>query len=447
MATGKRPPSGSPGGRRRRPASTIDLKATEIASHPVAPEERAEAPTAEPASAPQAEAAFRPPEPPRHDPYPPRHDPEPPRHDPFPQPPDPPPRGSGPPREPGPRFARPSIAWLPPDVPWPLIGAGAVGAAMLLLPLLLLWLAGAWSTPPDPASVLQPRLAAIEAQLRELAARPQPPSIDPKSIDELAARLGKLEAAVAAPRPPQTDPAVLERLAASESATKALVDQMAALSQRVIDTAQQANDAAAAARDARTHADSAIATAIDSHSNTRAAAAGSDRAVRLALLASALRAAVERGDPFAAELASVKQLGADAGALAPLEPFAASGLPDNATLGRELSALIAPMLRAVSPAQRNGGFLDRLQANAERLVRIRPVDEAPGDDPMAVLARIESKAAQADIAGALAEFAKLAPAVRAPAESWIVKAQSRSKAIETSRRLAADAIAGLRAAP
>ena len=49
----------------------------------------------------------------------------------------------------------------------------------------------------------------------------------------------------------------------------------------------------------------------------------------------------------------------------------------------------------------------RLQANAEKLVRIRPIEETSGNDPLAIVARIEIRAAQADIAGALAELAKL----------------------------------------
>src|SRR5207244_10326363 len=47
-----------------------------------------------------------------------------------------------------------------------------------------------------------------------------------------------------------------------------------------------------------------------------------DRSVRLAVIAAGLRAAVERGEPFAAELAAAKSLAADPAALAPREPFA-----------------------------------------------------------------------------------------------------------------------------
>ena len=106
------------------------------------------------------------------------------------------------------------------------------------------------------------------------------------------------------------------------------------------------------------------------------------------------------------------------------------------------------MQRAAGTAPRDGGFLDRLQANAEKLVRIRPIERSrPAMTPSRSLSRIEVKAAHADIAGALAELAKLPPAVRAPALAWIAKAEARSKAVDASRRLAADALAALKTNP
>ena len=106
------------------------------------------------------------------------------------------------------------------------------------------------------------------------------------------------------------------------------------------------------------------------------------------------------------------------------------------------------MLRAAGEPPRDGSFLDRLQANAEKLVRVRPVDEEPrGDDRGAILARVEQRAAQGNIAGALAELAKLPRRAARRSQAWIAKAEARNKAIDASRRLAADAVAALKAAP
>ena len=85
-----------------------------------------------------------------------------------------------------------------------------------------------------------------------------------------------------------------------------------------------------------------------------------------------------------------------------------------------------------------------MQASAESLVRVRPVGDVPGDDRDAILARVEQRAAQGNAAGVLAELAKLPPQVRAPAEPWTAKVEARDKAIEASRRLAAEAIAALK---
>jgi len=172
-------------------------------------------------------------------------------------------------------------------------------------------------------------------------------------------------------------------------------------------------------------------------------AAAADRPLRAAVTAQALRAAVERGDPFAAELSAAKVLSADPQTLAPLEPFAAKGLPSAAALARQLSDAAPAMLKTTVAPTPTGGFLDRLQANAEKLVRIRPVDEAPGDAPAAVVSRAQAKAARADLAGAVAELNALPATMRAPADDWIKQVEARNAAVNASRRFAADAIAAL----
>ncbi len=97
------------------------------------------------------------------------------------------------------------------------------------------------------------------------------------------------------------------------------------------------------------------------------------------------------------------------------------------------------MTKAAGPPPATGGFLEKLEANASRLVRIRPVDAPPGDDNAAVLARLEAAAAKADIAAALAELGKLDAAARAPAQAFIDKANARQAALTAARQLAADA--------
>jgi hypothetical protein len=172
-------------------------------------------------------------------------------------------------------------------------------------------------------------------------------------------------------------------------------------------------------------------------------ATADDRAARLTVAAEALRATVERGAPYPAELAAVKSLGADQSATAPLEPFAAAGVPSAAALAQELESLTPALQQAAEPASSNNSFLGRLENNARRLVEITPVDAPPGDDPASVVTRISVDAEHGDIAAALTDIAKLPDAAKPLAAAWVEKAQARNAAIAASRKLAADALAAL----
>jgi hypothetical protein len=289
--------------------------------------------------------------------------------------------------------------------------------------------------------------------VRELASRA--PAADPKALEEVARRVAKLEATPsAAPPSPASDPALAARIAALEAELKAVAATLGSVGRRD-------EEVLAVARDARARADAsaaalaelaqkipaatersaleALANRVTAVERSEKAAESGDRAVRLALAATALNTAVERGDAFAAELAAAKALGADAKLLAALEPFARSGVPSTAALARQFAEL-APSLQG---SEAREGVLARLQVNAEKLVRIRRVDEPAGSDAGAIVARAEAKASRSDIAGAVSELAQLPPDARAPAEAWIKNAQARIAAIDASRRLAADALSGL----
>jgi len=356
-----------------------------------------------------------------------------------------------------------------------LLGAGITGGAVVAAAAAALAVAGLLPGGETDTTLLSARLAGVEQHLRDIAAAPLPAGADASAaLDDLRARLAKLEAAPAAPgqaaRDPATDLAIANRLSAIEGGVKALDESVGILGRRndeAIATAREARqrgDANAAAlaeltqKVTRPGAPPVERSELDALANRVAAVergekaveaelakrpAANDRSVRLALAAGVLNGAVERGGPFGPELATVKSLAADPKALAALEPSASVGVPTAAALSHELSELAPSLLQAAGAAPREGGFLERLQVNAEKLVRIRPTDEVAGSDPAAIIARSEAKASRADLAGALAELAKLPPPARVPAEPWIKKAEARMAAIETSHRLAADALAGL----
>jgi hypothetical protein len=369
----------------------------------------------------------------------------------------PPPESAGPQSAPPPAPAR----W------WPQLAAGALGAALALMVAAGLW--ARFGAPPNGASDLTARLTRAEAQLGELARQDAKTGSAPRSdatgntrsdtrsdmaaTDDLARRLARIEAALAAPRAPdpalgdltrRSDDAVAASRAAREradSAANALADvarQLAALNaERARAPAVERTDLDALG--ARLAAlESASKTLADQLAKTAAAAGAGD--VRHAVIALALDAAAQRGAPYGRELAALDPQIAGPAAIAALKPFAQTGIPSTSALAHEIAALAPEALAAVETSEQpEGGFLDRLQANAERLVRIRPIAQQRGAEPSAILRSVETKTLQGDVAGALAEAGRLPPAVRAPLEPWIQRAQARNAALAAASGLAARA--------
>jgi len=168
-----------------------------------------------------------------------------------------------------------------------------------------------------------------------------------------------------------------------------------------------------------------------------------DKTIRLVIIAAALRSAVERSDPFTVELATARSLGLDEKTLAPLEPFAATGVPTQNELLRGLSALVPELLRLSAPPDRDLSYLERLQASAIKMMNIRPVRDEPGDDPSTVIGRIEFKIMQQDLAGVVSELDKLPAPAKGLAQPWRAKAMTRHNAIESTRLIATASLAKL----
>jgi hypothetical protein len=434
--------AGEPPRRRRVPPPTIDLEATDVsapseptatAPDPAPSETSSAAPSAADAAPGEAAAA------------------SPPVDDPTEEPPhavEAPPAPAG-----GERRALPI---------WSFAAAGLFGAVLALIIAGGVWaLLGPAS---DQQADMNARLSRIETQLGGLsrpAPGPGPGAGDHRSLDELTQRLGRIESTLE------------QRLGAVDREIKPLADRLA-------DVGRRDDEAVAAARLARERAEAAakslseVAQQLAQLNAARANAPAVERAdldalatrlagleastkqigqqltgianasspgnTQRAVVALALNAAVERGGPYARELAALDPAAAGPGALDALKTFADTGVPSAATLARELAAVMPAALKAAD-APASGGLFERLQSNAERLVRIRPVAQEPqGGDPAATLGRVEVKTAHGDIAGALAEAAKLPATVRAPLEPWLERAQAREAALSAAAALAAQSL-------
>jgi hypothetical protein len=181
------------------------------------------------------------------------------------------------------------------------------------------------------------------------------------------------------------------------------------------------------------------------------AASADDINVRRLVVANALDAAVRRNEPFASALAAAKQVATDPAALAPLDAFAARGIPTEATYLRD----IVPILQRIADggdakskqndvsAERQGaGVLDRLQAGLAKLVRIeRDSGPVAGKDDPPSPAAVASAARREDLAAARQDVAKLPQAADPQIQAWIKQVDAREAALSASQRFSAEALA------
>jgi hypothetical protein len=277
-------------------------------------------------------------------------------------------------------------------------------------------------------------------------------------VNALGARLAKIETDAAKPAPPAAaDSALVSRLGALEASVAALRDELAAARAQA-EKAMAGLDALKAAPPAA--APVAVATLPDVSAiedrlgrierDTAALAAKSeapapapqppadDQRLRRVAAATLLESAVRDGTSYVDALAAAKASADNASMFAPLDAFAAGGVPSAPVLCRELLGLLPKS--APKPEAPPSNLLDRLRHSAMKLVRVSRVD-APTDD--AALARVAAAAKRDDLEAARREVKQLAPAERAPLQAWLDKADARDAARAAARQFAADAMAAL----
>jgi len=463
----KRKAPDAPDAARKRKAPTIDLTATEVTPPPAAD------PAPEPMSGPVSAApSDSPPEPP-------------------PPPPEEPQRAAAEP-EASPSPAAPPAAARRGVPMAALLGAGIVGGIVVAAVVGGLWYEGVLPAPQmtvQPDTKARQQIAQLQRQLQALQNRPAPAaSVEAKAVDALSQRVAQIEATLKnLPKSGGTDPQaaqkltdlqnavapLAQRLSSAESALKSGDTALSALNKRIDDIAANASQARTAADSAdksvtqmqtqvqdlaRNQASTVTRADIDSVQQKLASLEQAEQsarnaikqstaatsATRLALAAQALRNAVTSGAPYQAELAQAKALGAGANRLAPLQQFVADGIPSAASLAQQLRDLVPQMQKIAAPrAPVSGSFLDRLEANAGRLVRVSPVNVPSGDQPADVLARLEVEAAHNDIDAAATDVGKLPQAAQAPAKDWLARVKARQAALAAANDLAASSARAL----
>lgn len=167
----------------------------------------------------------------------------------------------------------------------------------------------------------------------------------------------------------------------------------------------------------------------------------SHSAQALLLVVGQLREAVNRGDPYEAELRAVRRL-ATAENAQDLEALAASaltGIPRRESLLSAVPTVTAEALRA-SLAPPDGDFWQRSLNSLTHLFSLRRVD-GQGNDPQAVAARAERQAKDGDLAKTVAELSSLDGEAGRLIAPWLANAEARVAADRALSELSATAAA------
>lgn len=299
--------------------------------------------------------------------------------------------------------------------------------------------------------------AAVWAVWAGWPATPSPPlaaAPDTTQIDALTKRVTGLEARPAPPAANKPDATLIARLDALEKSAAALRTDLDSVRQQQQQTASALGDIKTAPREAAAAPDLSPITgriaqlesatrALSNEAAQQRAAPADDKTLRRIVAVTLLDRLVRQGNSYAAALAAATPLVSQPDVLKPLEHFAASGVPSANTLSKELLTQIAAIAPAAPKSAEGGGILDRLQAGAERLVRIRRTDTPGGESRSDIINRAAAAARSDDIATARRELMTLSNTDRAPFQAWIALVDARAAALTASRQLATDAVTAL----
>jgi hypothetical protein len=147
--------------------------------------------------------------------------------------------------------------------------------------------------------------------------------------------------------------------------------------------------------------------------------------IALAIAASALKAAIERGSPFQSELETLAAVAPQAPGLAELRVHAENGVATRADILAETDAAANAMIAAASPPSEDADFFERLLDSAESMVTVRPIGAVEGPGAPETVARMEVALKAGDLAKAIAEFDTLPEPAKAAGAVFADKIRAR----------------------
>ena len=302
-------------------------------------------------------------------------------------------------------------------------------------------------------------LAAVTAQLADLAARPvkdasdeiaalkadvekrlaeSPAAIDPAPL--IATATQDIQAAIAAIDSRLTE---IEKRpvgaggAASSAAIAAYDRQLQELRDQIAAQSGQGNDVAAQIEAVAAEAKAQLAAAAQEAERLKAEAEAAVQAATSGAALGRIRAALEAGGPYAGAVADLTASGVEIPA--DLAGLAESGVPTLTDLQRSFPAVARDALTAALRAQTATGWGDRISAFLRTQTGARSLSPREGNDPDAILSRAEAQLAKGDIPATLAELGALPDPAKEVLAPWVADAERREKAIAALASLSAAA--------
>lgn len=342
------------------------------------------------------------------------------------------------------RPASSSPAWLAGIVGGVLGFGGAYGLAAL----------GYWPGPGIEPPVADPRVAQMSTALPELQTVTDTIQSE---LSVLTNRVGALESAPppepmvpdspAAPTAPEvTDTARLEALSTEITALQARLDEMAAQSAADTDvntdyaaeiTALQSGLSQFEQEANRLRSElEAIGGRVGTLETAQEASAGADQnQARLPLILSSFETAFANGRDYADALRAVDEALPDLTVPSLVAANAAAGIKRPEIIAAEFNAVLPDML-AARPLAGSEGWQGATADWFRGIIALRPTGEVEGNNPEAIIARLEAALARRDFGTAAQEFSLLPESMQAAAGpvAGDIAAQAEASAFLTNLR-------------
>lgn len=347
-----------------------------------------------------------------------------------------------------PKSAAPASAPVPPKAGDPLgrLTSGLIGGVVALLGAAALQWAGILPSPKAD-------LSAVEQQIAELrSAAPAKAALDEGAqvalngaVENAKQALGQVSGLADEVKALKQSVADAQANAASAGGTvdtSAIDTRIAALETQLAASQQKVEQAAGAlAGEAQTSA--ALQTRLNALETKVQDNTGQNN-MALAIAATGLKSAIDRGGPFAAELDTYLAVAPASADVEGLRSAASTGVPTVTMLAGQFGDVATKIIATTRTVDPNAGILDRLWSSAEGLVESRPVGLVEGEGVDAITARIEAHLNAGDLAAAIAEWDKLPESAKTVSTDFANAMRARQKAGETASKTLSGALTGMK---